>query len=223
MKLHLFRCARGLRTPLVCVGLAFFLCAALAQDGPISSTRSSGLNVNKLAHFQIWRTITLGTYSGVDTYRRALDSAGIKIGNAADEILGRPAFPYTGMKTDVELALLSAADLGVESESSLSDLYKRAKQAGLELCPAEVAPQLRLDYRNQPLGEALNIAMEPVATHSGEPTILALVNFGTGLALIGSDGRSEFMVPRTWRFVFALPTDGRLEAVRGPQIVLVGE
>jgi hypothetical protein len=43
---------------------------------------------------------------------------------------------------------------GVEAESSLSDLYKRAKQVGLELCPAEVAPQLRLEYRNQPLGEA---------------------------------------------------------------------
>jgi hypothetical protein len=143
----------------------FLLCPALAQDEPILGARSSGLNVNKLTHFQIWRTITLGTYSGVDTYRRALDSAGIKIGNAADEILGRPAFPYTGMKTDVELALLSAANLGVESESSLSDLYKRAKQVGLELCPAEVALQLRLDYRNQPLGEALNIAMEPVATH----------------------------------------------------------
>jgi hypothetical protein len=69
-----------------------------------------------------------------------------------------------------ELALLSTADLGVESESSLADLHKRAKQVGLELCPAEVAPQLRLDYRNQPLGEALNIAMEPVATHRGEPT-----------------------------------------------------
>ena len=129
MKLHLFRCARGLRTPLVCVGLAFFLCAALAQDGPISSTRSSGLNVNKLAHFQIWRTITLGTYSGVDAYRRALDSAGIKIGDAADEILGRPAFPYTTMKADVELVLLSAADLGVNSELSLANVYKRDRKS----------------------------------------------------------------------------------------------
>jgi hypothetical protein len=99
-------------------------------------------------------------------------------------------------------------------------VYKRARQVGLELCPAEVAPKLRLDYRDQPLGDALNIAMEPVATHSGEPTILALVNFGTGLALIGSDGRSKFMVPRTWRFVFALPTHDRLEAMREtPQIV----
>jgi len=211
---HRSRCARRLRTPLVMwLGLAVSLNAALAQDESMPGAQSSGFNVNGPAHFQIWRTIPLGTYKGVDAYRRALDSAGIKIGDAADEILGRPAFPYTRMKTDVELVLLSAADLGVESESSLADVYKRARQIGLELCPAEVAPQLRLDYRNQPLGEALNIAMEPVATHSGEPTILALVNFGTGLALIGSDGRSEFMVPRTWRFVFALPTHGRLEAM----------
>lgn len=213
------RCARGVRTPLVMwLGLAVSLSAALAQDESMSGARSSGLNVSGPAHFEIWRTITLGTNKGVDAYRESLDSAGIKIGNAADEILGRPAFPYTGMKTDVELALLSAADLGVETESSLSDLHKRAKQVGLELCPAEVAPQLRLDYRNQPLGEALDIAMEPVATYGGEPTILTLANWGTGLLLIGRDGRPESMVFRKSRFVFALPTKGRLEARGGPQI-----
>jgi hypothetical protein len=83
------------------------------------------------------------------------------------------------MKTDVKLAVLSAAELGVESdESSLSDVYERARRVGLELCPAEVGLQLRLEYRNQPLGEALDIAMEPVATYSGDPTILTLANWG---------------------------------------------
>src|SRR5215471_16672978 len=161
MKLHKSRCARRLRTVLGCLGLVSFVSAALAQDEPVPGAQSSRLNVNKLGHFQIWRTITLGTYSGVDAYRRVLDSAGIQIGDAANEILGRPAFPFVTMKTDVELVLLSAADLGVESESPLSDVYKRARQVGLELCPAEVAPQLRLDYRDQPLGDALNVAMEP--------------------------------------------------------------
>jgi hypothetical protein len=136
---HEIACARRLRTAVgMCLGLAFLPCPVLAQHEPILGARSSGLNVNKLTHFQIWRTITLGTYSGVDAYRHALDSAGIKIGDAADEILGRPAFPYAAtMKTDVALVLVSAADLGVKSESSLADIYKRARQVGLELCPAE--------------------------------------------------------------------------------------
>jgi hypothetical protein len=47
--------------------------------------------------------------------------------------------------------------------------------------------------------------MEPVNTYNGDPTILALMNFGTGLALVGSDGRAEFMVTRHLLFVFALP------------------
>jgi hypothetical protein len=216
------RCARRLSTPLVMyLGLTVSLSTtALAEDVPILGPQSSGLNVNKPAHFQIWRKITLGTYKGVDAYRDALDSARIEIGVSADEILGRPAFPYAEMKTDVELAVLSAAELGVESdESSLSDVYERARQAGLELCPAEVGPQLRLDYRNQPLAEALDIAMEPVATYSGDPTILTLANWGTGLMLIGRNGRPQSTVNRISRFVFALPTHGRLEAVSDRQIV----
>jgi hypothetical protein len=203
------------------LGLAVSLSTALAQYEPIPGAQSSGVNVNNPAYFQNWRTITLGTYKGVDAYRDALDLARINIGDSADEILGRPAFPYARTKVDVELAVLSAADLGVESDqSSLAEVYQRAREAGLELCPAEVGPQLRSDYRNQPLGEALDIAMEPVATYGGDPTILTLVNWGTGLLLIGRDGRPESMVFRKSRFVFALPTKGRLEALRGaPQIV----
>jgi hypothetical protein len=218
---HSSRCARRLRTPLlIWLGLAVSLSGALAQDEPIPSAQSREVNVDKPAHLQIWQTITLGSYRGVDAYRDALDTAKIKIGDSADEILGRPAFPYARTKTGVELAVLSAADLGVESEqASLAEVYQRARQAGLELCPAEVGPQLRLDYRNQPLGEALDIAMEPVATYGGEPTILTLANWGTGLLLIGRDGRPDSMVFRKSRFVFALPTKGRLEAVRGPQIL----
>ena len=164
-----------------------------------------------------WCGLVLREGKGVNAYRDALDAAKIKIGDAADEILGRPAFPYASTIRDLELVLLSAADLGVESESSLADVYNRARQVGLQLCPAEAGPQLRLAYRDQPRGEALHIAMEPIATYRGDPTILALANWGSGLLLIGSDGRSESMVLRKSRFVFAVPTSGRLEAMREPQ------
>ena len=214
-------CVRRLLTPAVlCLALLIWLGGALAQDKPIHGAQwSDGLDVNESAKFQIWRTTTLGAYKGVNGYRNALDAAGIKIGDSADEILGRPAFRYAGMKTEVELTLLSAAKLGAESESALSDLYNRAKRIGLELCPAEVGPQLRLDYRNQPLGESLNIAMEPVATYDGQLTILSLVNFGSSLALIGGNARPDFKVPRTLLYVFALPARGRLEAARDPRAI----
>ena len=189
----------------VFLGLAAFSSAALAQEQPISGGLSSGFDINTQARFQIWRRTTLGSYKGVDAYRDALDAAKIKIGVAADEILGRPAFPYVSGKMDAELTVVSAAELGVESESALADVYNRARQLGLVLCPAEVGPQLRLDYRDQPLGESLIVAMEPVNTYSGEPTILSLVNWGTGLAVVGGTGRSDFMVSRYLRFVFAFP------------------
>ena len=176
---------------------------------------------NAPAGIPIWRTITLGAHTGVEAYRDALDAAGIKVGVSADEILGRPAFAYATTPREVELAIVSVAELGLDADvSSQSEVYARAKRIGLELCPAEVGPRLRLDYRDQPLGEALDVAMEPVATYGGEPTILALVNFGSGLALIGSDGRSDAMVPRTRRFVFALPARRRLEARRDIEPVI---
>jgi len=189
----------------ICLGLATFSSAALAQEQPISGGLSSGLDLSTQAPFRTWRTTTIGSYKGVSAYRDALDAAKIKIGDAANEILGRAAFPYAREKTVVELAVVSAAELGVESESSLADFYNRARQLGLVLCPAEVAPQLRLDYRDQPRGETLIIAMEPVNTYSGEPTILSLVNWGSGLALLGGTGRSDFMVHPYFRFVFAFP------------------
>ena len=192
------------------LGLAVF-------SNPAHAQQQAGIDIGTHGRFQIWRTTTLGSHKGVDSYRDALEAAGIKIGDAADEILGRPAFPYVRNKTDVELTLVSAADLGVQSETALADVYKRAKEFGLVLCPAEVGPQLRLEYRDQPRGESLNIAMEPVATYSGEPTVLSLVNFGSGLALVGSNGRLEFMVPRYVRFVFAVPGKLPLEARRDPR------
>ena len=216
------RCAWCLLAPLLLwMGAPLSAAEPIVHATPSHGTHGSAPDDNARAEIPVWRTITLGARTGVDAYRDALDAAGIKVGVAADEILGRPAFAYATMKLEVELAIVSVAELGLDADaSSQSEIYARAKRMGLELCPAEVGPRLRLDYRNQPLGEALDVAMEPVATYSGEPTILALVNFGSGLALIGSDGRPGAMVPRARRFVFALPARGRLEARRDSEPVI---
>ena len=167
---------------------------------------------------KVWKTVTLGTRQGVDDYRQALERTAIKIGDSADEILGRPTFRYSETKRDVALTVLSVTQLGVERDAEpLASVYQRARLMGLDLCPAEVGPQLRLVYRDQPLGDAVHIAMEPIAAWSGQLLILALVNFGSGLALIGNSGQPHFAAPRNFRFVFALPGKPPLEARRRPQ------
>jgi len=204
------RWACRLLAPLL-LGAALSTGNAVAQDNLVA--RSAAPDAGTAIELRIWKSIMLGINKGVDAYREALAAERVRIGDSADEILGRPAFFYARTPKQVELIVLSVAELGFEADAvSHAEVYRRAKQMGLELCPAEVGPQLRLAYRNQPLGEALDVAMEPVSTYAGEPTILALVNFGTGLALIGADGASESMVPRTRRFVFALPARERMEA-----------
>jgi hypothetical protein len=207
------RSDRLIRTA-ICIGLVG-VTAAFAQSEASAFERPATAVQTPVA--PVWKTVTLGTRKGVDSYRDALEKASIKIGDDAGEILGRPAFPYAHAKIEYGLVLLSVAELAVDTKyAPLSDVYSRARRLGLDLCPAEVGPQLRLEYRNQPRGEILHIAMQAVATYHGRLSILALSNFGGTVALIGSDGRPSFMAPRFFRFVFTLPAKQPLEVVKNP-------
>ena len=163
-----------------------------------------------------WKTITVGTFANSFALLNALDAAGCGIGGSAQEILARPAFAVGTTKTSVELFALSAAELGFRADTvPLADIFARAQQLGFELAAAEVAPQLRLQYFDQPMGELL-IGMEPIKTWKGEPVILAVTNGGAGLVLIGRDGSADAEIPVASRFVFVRSNQAALaKAVNG--------
>jgi hypothetical protein len=162
----------------------------------------------------VWKTITIGTFANSFALRNALDAAGCSIGNSAGEILARPAFTLGATKTVVELFAVSAAELGFQTDTaSLADIYARAQQLGFALTAAEVAPQLRLQYFDQPIGEFLIIGMEPIKTWKGQPVILTVANGGTGLILIGQDGSADAEIAVASHILFlrsneAAPADG---------------
>jgi hypothetical protein len=156
----------------------------------------------------VWKTITIGELPGVNAVRAAIDAAPctISIGEWADEILGRPAFPFRRTKIDLDLAVVTVAQLGFgERGAALGHIHARAIALGLELCPAEAGPILRLNYLDQPPGEFLHIGMHPVARYSGELVDFTLGNGGAGLLLIGGDGRPDLIIPGSSRFVFVKP------------------
>ena len=152
----------------------------------------------------VWKAIKVGTFANIFALLGALDAAGCSLGDAAAQIVARPAFTLSTTKMEVELVAVSVAELGFHNDAALIDIYARARQLGFELAPAETALQLRLQYLDQPLGE-LVVGMEPIRTWTGEPVILAVANGGERLVVIGRDGRSDAQIPATSRFVFVRP------------------
>ena len=168
----------------------------------------------------IWKTITVGGSKGVNAIRAAMETApySIWISEEADEILGRPAFPFIKAPVELDLVVLSVSELGFGDQASgndielgatvrasLHDIYVRAASLGFELCPAEVGPALRLDYLDQPLGEFLHIAMKPVARYTGELVKFVVGGGGLGLLLVGGNGDPDVIQPGVVSFVFVRP------------------
>lgn len=180
------------------------------------SAQAAQLPIESARDIATWKTIAVGTFADPIKLRNELDRMGCSVGGQAAEILARPAFAVGAYKTDVDLVVVTPAQLGFTSDTvTLANLYTRARQLGFELVAAEVGPQLRIQYLDQPMGEFLIVGMQPIKTWSGEPIILNVANGGAGLILIGQDGRATAEVYVTSRLVFARSR----QPAPGPQFV----
>jgi hypothetical protein len=142
----------------------------------------------ELRQWTVWRTLKLGT--GIKTaadFRKALKTADCNIGDWGNNILGQPAFTVADKEIEVELVIASGADLGFKGSATRADIYKRAQELGLDRCPAEVGPQLRLQYTDQPNGEWLLIAMEPIAGSDGDLVVFRVGRRGGGTRWLNGD------------------------------------
>ncbi|MFA5318566.1 MAG: hypothetical protein WC323_03790 [Patescibacteria group bacterium] len=162
----------------------------------------NGGRVTVVASFPTFKTIRLGTLKDADAIRKAIADVGGRISDRANDILGQPAFTVATKETEVELVVVSVAELGFNDGTRYSAICERAKQLNLALCPAEVGPQLRLQYADQPASEWLHIAMEPITGSGGDLSLFLVGRVGRGLWLIGSRGHPRSLWYGNRRFVF---------------------
>jgi len=156
--------------------------------------------------FDIWKTIKLGTgFKTADEFRRALRDGGFRISGWASDILGNPAFKVASEETEVDLIKVTVAELGFKEGVRRDQIYERAKEFGLELCPAEVGPQLRLRYKDQPNGEWILVAMEPIFASDGRPGLFFVGRPASGLWLGGRWGRPGLFWGADHLWVFCRP------------------
>ncbi len=178
-------------------------------DGPIwwSAFKRFLRKENPWGGFLTWKIITLGTgISTIDDFRKALEREGVHIGHWSD-IPGKPAFTVSPKEMEIELVRVTVAELCFENGAVLDGIYKRALKLGLKLCPPEVGPQLRLQYKCQPKGESLLIGMEPIGmdvtlSSCGGINVFYIGHNDVGLYLSSKNCNSVIVWPPSDRWVF---------------------
>lgn len=90
----------------------------------------------------------------------------------AQNIIDSPAFSDSIMKEIIRFIRMDRWDILPGRYVRRNELYEKAKELGLELCPAEMGPQAYLNYeaifkRSQPRNEVLHIAMSPIKDEFG--------------------------------------------------------
>lgn len=118
------------------------------------------------------KTIELGT--GLKTkaeFVNAIEQQGSGVGDFAKDIMSKAEFVVSNKEAKEDLIILTVKALGFPSGATVKEIFERAKSLGLELCPPETGPQLRLQYPEQPIGEWCRIGMEPITGSDGDPDL----------------------------------------------------
>ncbi|MBD3311392.1 MAG: hypothetical protein GF349_02760 [Candidatus Magasanikbacteria bacterium] len=163
----------------------------------------------QISEFKVWKTIKLGTGpQTVADLRWALEQHRINIDKLAGDMLGHHAFTMTGTEFEVDLVVVSVSELGFIARVTRTQIYERTRELGLELCPADVGPLLRLQYKDQPVNEIIRMGMEAIIGPNHWLYVFELSCDEGGLWLGGEYGIPDRYYNGDDRWVFVLPRKG---------------
>ncbi len=122
--------------------------------------------------------MTLGVHKTAEAYRAALEDS-FRISEYAGNVLDSQT-PIASAETEVDLVIVTPAELGFTDLPTYGQICDRAIELGLAICPREVGPALRLAYPDQPFGEWLRVAMEEVTDSRGRRSVFRVERDGVG-------------------------------------------
>ncbi len=123
-----------------------------------------------------------------DQYLAELKTAGMSLGVSVEHLLR--TMPILKKSEQCEVVVIKISDLGFTSGPNKEDLYKesddvykKAKELGLEICLPQIGPEYRLKYQDQPINTCVYIGMEPIADRDHHYQVFGVRRAGAGLAL----------------------------------------
>ncbi len=145
------------------------------------------------------RTFELSTRTSKE-YEEELINKGFKISYWAQDILGK--IEPLKQKEEIDTVSFSVEQLGFPKGATFQEIYEKAKEFNLELCPPQIGPELRLSYTDQPNGEWLIIAMDPISDRGGAPDLFWVGRARSESWLDTAFGRLSYKWSGDDRFVF---------------------
>jgi hypothetical protein len=123
----------------------------------------------------------------------------VYISQWGQELLDSKDFETASEPEHADLVRLTVEDLGFPLGATTDEIYAKAAELGLELCPAEVGPQLRLAYTGN---DWMYIGMKQITDRGGYPFVFFLREDGGELELFASHARADEPWDSVVQFVF---------------------
>ena len=111
---------------------------------------------------------------------QTLEDKNVYLSSYGKDILEQTEF--SSEQETYDLVRFTVEQLGFPEEATTDEIYAKAEELGLELCPAEVGPQLRLQNTSK---EWMLIAMKQITDRDGSPYVFSLHHNGDQPRLSG--------------------------------------
>lgn len=128
----------------------------------------------------IYKTITIGK---IKDYRKALKERNAYVSPYAEDLLEK--MPES-KEQELVLVKTTPGEMGLSGYPTTKEIFDKAEELGLSLCPAEAGPALLLELQDD---SWMWIAMEPITDRGGGPGVFDLDRGGAGLGLRADSAR----------------------------------
>lgn len=135
--------------------------------------------------------------------QQQLRSCQVGMNRYAQILFDDPDFAPAPAPIEVTVVFVSLSDVGLDQGARYDEIVAAASALGLDQCPLEVGPHLRLQYVNQPEGPYLTVASPARSDDPDDPNGFYLRHVDGRLWLRGYEAAaSELFEPDFSRFAF---------------------
>ena len=161
----------------------------------------------------IVRTVDVGGLTKSELMQESQRNA-ISMNVSAERLFADDRFTTSKTSYKLKTVELTIRDLGFSEGATAARNFERAIELGLELCPLELGPHLRLQYFDQPQGchsdkanipgsGAIIIASKKISKEEGFPNGFYLRRLEDGLWLRGYRATPDVVAHADQHFIFS--------------------